>query len=184
MPNYRRAREATTYFFTVVTENRAKILLEPHARNALRNAMLECQNSYPFTTEAIALLPDHIHTIWTLPDTDTDYSRRWSFIKRRFTQMYLETGGLEQDIRKSKQKRRERGIWQRRFWEHEIKNDLEFERYTDYIHFNPVKHGLARCSSEYPHTTFHQFVGRGIYPNNWGCLEHPPTLPETLETGE
>jgi putative transposase len=183
MPNYRRARDGTTYFFTVVTEARACILLEPHARDALRNAIQECQTRWPFTSEAIALLPDHLHTIWTLPETDTDYSRRWSFIKRRFTQEYLRTDGLEQHVRSSKLKRRERGIWQRRFWEHQIRDDHEFESYADYIHFNPVKHNLARCSSEYPHTTFHQFVERGIYEKHWGCLETPPNL-EDLETGE
>jgi putative transposase len=159
----------STYFFTLVTENRAKILTSQAARDTLKLAFSLTQQKMPFEVKAIVLLEDHLHTIWTLPESDSDYSKRIGFLKKTFTQQYLLHGGLEQRIRDSKQRKRERGIWQRRFWEHTIRTDERMGQLLDYIHFNPVRHGLVRCPKEYPYSSFHRFVREGFYEMDWGC---------------
>ncbi len=170
MPNYRRHYlPGGSYFFTVVTENRAKILGSELARNCLQHAIKECQIKWTFETIAFVLLEDHLHTIWTLPTGDDNYSLRWGWIKKEFSKAYLAGGGQEQKPKASKRSRHERGIWQRRFWEHSLQNEQDFERHIDYIHYNPVKHKLVTCPKDYPYSTFQNYVKQGVYDISWGC---------------
>jgi putative transposase len=117
----------------------------------------------PFETIAICVLPDHLHAVWALPPDDADYSSRWSLIKSGFSR------GLAVDAPRSDSKvaKRERGIWQRRYWEHAIRDDGDLERHVDYIHFNPVKHGYVSKVGDWPHSTFHRYVARGLLPPDW-----------------
>lgn len=160
MPNYRRSREGSRFFFTLVTEGRARILLSEIARSALRRAFRETRERWPFAVEGIVLLEDHLHVVWALPEGDVGYPKRWGFIKKRFTQMYLEAGG------------RERGVWQRRYWEHTLRDEDDYRAHMDYLHYNPVKHGLAECPKAWEYSSFHRCVGRGLYEEDWGCLQN------------
>ncbi len=170
MPDYRRwYLPGGTYFFTVVTEGRSPLFANETARSLLRSAINETRERFPFSLVAIVLLPDHLHTIWALPLGDLDFSTRWSFLKRRFTQSWLVCGGAQQSISASKSKNRRRGVWQRRFWEHMIRDERDLENHCNYIHFNPVKHGLVPCAHAWPHSSFARFVTQGFYPSDWYC---------------
>ena len=132
MPEYRRWREpGATYFFTVVTEHRRRLFYDPEARRLLRAAILETQARWPFSIDAIVLLPEHLHCLWTLPLNDSDFSRRWSFLKRRFSRSWSALQGAPAAISPSRRSHRELGVWQRRFWEHLIRGDDEFLAYRD-----------------------------------------------------
>jgi putative transposase len=171
VPMYRRAFvPGGTFFFTVVTEGRAEFLCEPLGRDCLRTAVRECRERWPFVIEAFVLLPDHLHTLWSLPPADADYSRRWAFLKKQFTKMWLDGGGAEQSRSESRQRNRRRGVWQRRFWEHVIRDDHDLRRHLDYIHYNPVKHARVSCPHFWPYSTFHRWVQREAYANDWGCV--------------
>jgi len=170
MPEYRRASvPGGTFFFTVVTERRAPILRDATSHTLLRSAFKKAQARWPFTIEAIAVLPDHLHTIWSLPEGDADFSTRWSFVKRKFSQSWLAAGGGEQHVSESRKRDRRLGVWQRRFWEHLIRDDGDFERHCDYIHYNPVKHGYVSCPHSWAHSSFQRFVGEGYYDESWQC---------------
>ena len=170
MPTYRRNFvPGGTYFFTVVTHNRAKILRSERARTCLRQAVTGCQARWSFRSLAWVLLDDHLHTIWTLPENDDRFPQRWSWIKKEFTKAYLASGGQEQARSLSRRSRRERGVWQRRFWEHTLRNDEDLRRHLDYIHYNPVKHGLVSCPGDYAYSSFHRYVAAGMYEATWGC---------------
>jgi len=119
--------------------------------------------------DAIVLLPDHLHTIWTLPRSDTNYSTRWAWIKKEFTKAWLQAGGMEQQQTLGRERDRRRGIWQPKFWEHTIADERDFERHIDYIHYNPVKHGLVSRPRDWPWSSFHRCVRRNLYPLDWGC---------------
>ena len=174
MSDYRRCYIAGgTYFFTVVTEKRIPILANEKARNCLRAAFRHCMQDYPIQINAMVMLPDHIHAIWTLPTDDYDYSKRWGIIKKHFTQSWIAAGGFEQEISASKQRYRRRGVWQRRFWEHTLCNQEDYNQHFDYIHYNPVKHGVVKNLLDYPYSSFHRWVKQGVYPKNWG-LQHEP----------
>ena len=169
MPRYLRPRTAEgTFFFTVVTFGRRKILTLNMSRQILSAAIKEVQAQYPFFIEAWVLLPEHIHAIWTLPDGDTDYSKRWGLIKAKFSKEGKAIFHAEQFSNPSRVKRRETTIWQRRFWEHAIRDDADFQKHLDYIHYNPVKHGLVVRIGDWPYSTFHRYVRDGFYPENWG----------------
>ena len=171
MTNYRRADfEGGYYFFTVVTYKRRRFLTSELARDCLRAAWLQAQQSDRFDIIALCLLPDHLHCIWKLPDGDSDFSLRWSRIKAGFTRRYCQTGGVEYAQSSSRDRKRERGIWQRRFWEHAIRDARDFRIHVDYIHLNPVKHGLARRPVDWPHSSFAKWVGQGAYAAEWMCL--------------
>src|SRR5258708_14402278 len=130
MPNYRRAfRPGGTFFFTLVTYRRARFLCDEMARTILHDAIATCQSESPFEIDAMVLLPEHLHAIWTLPDGDSDYSSRWSRINRRFTQSLTACGGWEGAISDSRRRNHRRGVWQRRFWEHVIRDERDLERH-------------------------------------------------------
>ena len=166
MTNYRRARGGDTYFFTVVTHLRRPFLCSDNARRDLRASIREVRDTHPFDIDAWALLPDHLHCIWTLPEGDADFSIRWALIKRGFTRRA--TDWLEPlEVCESRKAKRESGVWQRRFWEHKIRDDRDFSAHCDYIHWNPVKHGLVKTPGDWPWTTLHRFVREGVYPKGW-----------------
>jgi putative transposase len=133
-------------------------------------AMREVQAKRDFAIEATVLLPDHLHCIWTLPEEGHDFSTRWRLVKGRFTRLYLGSGGKEGTRGASRDGRGERGVWQRRFWEHTVRNENELAALFDYIHDNPVKHGHADCPHEWPHSSFHRLVRGGVYDNDWQCI--------------
>jgi len=169
-PHYRRARiQGGMYFFTVVTFRRRPILTCDAMRQSLREAVIETRKSHPFRIDAWVLLPDHLHCIWTLPSGDNRFSARWSLIKRYVSRGSgsLFTFGAE-SLPSSRRSRNESGIWQRRFWEHAIRDQADFNRHVDYIHWNPVKHGLVQRPIDWPWSTFHRFVKAGVYPADWG----------------
>jgi putative transposase len=169
MPTYRRWYvEGGTYFFTVVSHLRRPILTTEWGRRCLRSAIDAVRRRRPFDMPAIVLLPDHLHTIWTLPPGDSDYSTRWRLIKARFTSSYLACGGSEIHVSRSRRKRRERGIWQRRAWEHTLRDEHDFDRHFDYIHWNPLKHGLVQAPRDWEWSTFHGWVESGVYEIEWG----------------
>ena len=164
MPDYRRAHlPGATYFFTVNLADRRQRLLTEHV-NALRAAFRLARVRHPFAIDAIVILPDHLHTIWTLPDGDADFPTRWRLIKSYFSRALPAT----ETVSVSRTLKAERGIWQRRFWEHAIRDEDDLERHVDYIHFNPVKHGYVAHVREWPHSSFHQYVARGDLPPDWG----------------
>jgi putative transposase len=169
MPHYRRAFiPGGTFFFTVVTEQRARILCQEPARKFLGKALRDCRERWPFQIDALVLLPDHLHAIWTLPPGDIHYSRRWAWIKKEFSKAWLSSGGVEREISESRIQHRRRGIWQPRFWEHTIKDENDYARHFDYVHWNPVKHDLAQSVCDWPFSTFHRWVRLGVYSRHWG----------------
>jgi putative transposase len=171
MSNYRRWMiPGETYFFTVVTFTRRKMLEDERAVTVLGDAIRSVRRDAPFQTVAMVVLPDHLHCIWNLPRGDADFSTRRKRIKREFTIRYIEEIGRDPDAGVSARRRArgERGVWQRRFWEHVVKDEDELESLCDYIHYNPVKHGHASSPSEWPWSTFGRFVAGGDYPPDWG----------------
>jgi len=151
-----------SFFFTVNLADRQSCLLTEKI-DLLREAFRTVRARRPFTLDAIVVLPEHLHAIWTLPPGDADYSTRWRLIKTLFSRGIAPT---EQPSR-SRLSKGERGIWQRRYWEHTLRDESDFERHCDYIHFNPVKHGHARAAAAWPHSSFHRFVKVGVYPVDW-----------------
>ena len=165
MADYRRLYvKGGTYFFTVVTQERRPIFKEEKSIEILRDVFKVVMEASPFHVEGIVVLPDHIHCIWTLPKGDHDFSKRWKGIKYRFSLRYKGSFVKSDSMKKKKEK----GLWQRRFWEHLIRDQEDFNRHIDYIHYNPVKHNLARRALEWPHSSFKRFMMHGIYEKNWG----------------
>jgi putative transposase len=171
MSRYRRSLLAGgTYFFTVVMYRRQSILCDEILRTALRAAIESVRINRPFTIDAWVLLPDHLHCIWTLPEMDTDFSTRWMMIKRKVSLACSAHYRRADWITSSKQKHRESTIWQRRFWEHQIRDETDYAHHLDYLHYNPVKHGLVSQVKNWPYSSFHRHVERGIYDEEWGDL--------------
>lgn len=164
MSHYRRSRaHGATFFFTLTLTDRSSNLLTIEI-DRLRNAYRNVQGKYPFETIAICVLPDHLHAIWRLPEGDADFGLRWSLIKRSFS-TGLPSATSRSDSKISK---REKGIWQRRFWEHQIRDGLDLQRHVDYVHYNPVKHGLVQKVNDWPHSSFHRHVQECLLDANWG----------------
>jgi putative transposase len=153
-----------TYFFTVTLRDRRQRLFVEHIES-LRAAMRHVRSLHPWRTDAIVVLPEHLHSLWTLPDNDHNYPLRWRMIKSLFTKRLREVGAWSSD----------ESPWQARYWEHTIRDDRDFEMHVNYIHFNPVKHGHAMASRDWPHSSFHRFVREGVLPVDWACDpgEHP-----------
>jgi putative transposase len=164
MMNYRRNRiQGGTYFFTVVTANRTPVFNSPAAVDCLRTSFSAVMQRFSFVIDAMVVLPDHLHSIWTLPNDDDDFSGRWRLVKTGFTKRSMRVPGLSEPINGS--------IWQKRFWEHTIRNDLDFERHVDYIHLNPVKHGYVARAVDWPYSSFHRYVRDGVLPADWAVDE-------------
>lgn len=161
---YRRSLAAGgTFFFTVNLADRRGDLLVANIE-ALRAAMRSVRQRHPFEIVAMVVLPNHMHAIWRLPDGDANYPVRWSLIKAGFSRSLPKT----EAIHGGRARKRERGIWQRRYWEHQIRNDDDLARHVDYVHFNPVKHGYVTQAIEWPHSSIHRFVRDGSLPDTWG----------------
>jgi putative transposase len=178
VPEFRRVFvPGGTFFFTLVTARRRAILTTPAAREALRTALADAARTRPFTIDAIVLPPDHLHCIWTLPPGDADFSTRWRVIKTMATRRYLATGGSEARRSDSRVRHGERGVWQRRSWEHTIRDEAAFIGLCDYIHYNPVKHGHVPCPHFWPYSSFERFVRYGRYEPTWNCTCERPRPP-------
>ncbi|WP_308366195.1 MULTISPECIES: transposase [unclassified Microbulbifer] len=160
--DYRRAYvPGACYFFTVVTGHRQPLLVDHIDR--LRKAFRQVHAKHSFEIQAVVVLPDHLHTIWKLPNNDLDYSTRWMKIKRIFST------GLPSTARTASQKsKREKGVWQRRFWEHLIRDEQDWGNHLDYIHYNPVKHGYVTRVKDWPYSSFHRLVEKRWYTKDWG----------------
>lgn len=170
MPQYTRVFDpGGTFFFTLVTERRRPIPTTELGRLSLGSALRKTLTERPVKVQAIVLLPDHMHTIWTLPPDDTDYPTRWNLFKRRFVRDWIAGSGKEQPTSTSRKRSRRRGVWQRRYWEHMVRED-EFEDLVAYIHLNPVKHGYVRCPHEWPYSSFHQWVKERSLNWDWECV--------------
>jgi putative transposase len=178
MSNYRRAfQPGGTFFFTLVTYRRARFLCSELARDLLRDAIQAVRRKRPFIIDAMVLLPDHLHALWTLPYGDFDFSTRFAVLKKHFTDHWLAGGGWEGTTSSSRQQNRRRGVWQRRFWEHTIRDQTDFINHLHYIHYNPVKHGHATCPHAWPYSTFQRHVRQNTYPADWCCSCASPAIP-------
>ncbi|MBP6863172.1 MAG: transposase [Neisseriaceae bacterium] len=163
MSRYRRSLiPGGIYFFTIaLADRRSRLLFDEalHFKKVYRKVALR----HPFVTEAICVLPEHVHAVWRMPIDDADYALRWGQIKSLFSRAYPH--GTRSD---SKIKKREKGIWQRRYWEHQIRDELDLKRHIDYVHYNPVKHGLVKQVKDWPYSSFHRYVRTGLLPLDWG----------------
>jgi putative transposase len=165
MPNYlRNFVPGGTFFFTVNLLERDRDLLVRHV-DVLRDAVRTVRASHPFEIVAWVVLPEHQHCIWALPPDDTDYSERWRLIKLLFSRALPR----DERVNASRKAHGERGIWQRRFWEHTIRDERDLNNHIDYIHFNPVKHGHVASPADWPHSSIHRFIERGVLAPDWGA---------------
>jgi putative transposase len=170
MPDYRRNRvPGGTYFFTVALRDRASDLLTTRI-DALRVAVRDARARAPFHIDAWVMLPEHLHCIWTLPPGDHDYSGRWREIKTAFSI----TIPPEEPRSAARRRKGERGIWQRRFWEHTIRDERDYAAHLDYVHFNPVRHGLVTHATDWPYSSFRRCVALGLYPADWSAASTGP----------
>ncbi len=163
MSRYRRSLiSGGIYFFTItLADRRFRLLFNEvlHFKKAYRQVV----SRYPFVTEAICVLPEHVHAVWRMPIGDAAYALRWGQIKSLFSRAY--PSGTRSD---RKIKKREKGIWQRRYWAHQIRDELDLQRHIDYVHYNPVKHGLVKQVKDWPYSSFHRYVRAGLLPLDWG----------------
>jgi putative transposase len=164
MTNYRRNFvPGGSYFFTVNLVDRSSRFLTDHI-DLLRTAFRYARVRHVFTIDAIVILPDHLHAIWSLPEGDADFATRWRHVKAMLSRA-LPT---RERISESRLRKGERGIWQRRHWEHTLRDERDFSRHLDYIHFNPVKHELVTRVENWPYSSFHRMVRLGVYAKDWG----------------
>lgn len=163
MPNYvRNWVPGGTYFFTVALRDRRSALLTQYA-DSLRDAIRATRKKYPFTIVAMVVLPDHLHCVWTLPPDDHDFAARWKSIKSRFSHALPRNALARPDGLRAG----ERGIWQRRYWEHTIRDEPDLAHHIDYIHINPVKHGHALRAADWPHSSIHRYIADGVVSSDW-----------------
>ncbi|MCU0532766.1 MAG: transposase [Hydrococcus sp. Prado102] len=180
MPQYRRLyRSGGTIFLTLVTYDRQPLFMQSENVSKLRQAIATVKAEMPFDILGAVILPDHIHFLWALPSEDTSYSKRIGKLKVLFTHSLHGKNSLSKTVSVSRQKHRESNVWQRRFWEHTIRDEKDFEQHFNYIHYNPVKHGLVRCPHLWEYSSFHSLVKKGIYSSNWCCTcqNKLPTIP-------
>ena len=157
-----KCRAPRIFFFTVNLLNRRSDLLVRHI-DLLRETVRATRSRHPFHIDAWVVLPDHMHCVWTLPDGDADFALRWKVIKFAFARRLPKTEVLTATQRP----RGERGIWQRRYWEHMIRDERDYRHHVDYVHRNPLKHGLVERLVDWPYSSFHRAIGAGVYPVNW-----------------
>jgi putative transposase len=163
MPEYRRNRlPGATYFFTVNLLDRHSDLLVANIE-PLRETVRQVRSRRPFHINASVVLPDHMHALWTLPEGDSDFPGRWRAIKIAFSKSLP----IIEKRSAMMSRRGERGVWQRRYWEHTVRDDRDYAAHMDYIHFNPVKHGLVAKPGDWPFSTFHHAASAGLYPVEW-----------------
>ena len=172
MSQYKRFYQSGgNYFFTLVAYDRRPIFANSENVKHFKIAINKVKKKYPFSLNAIVILPDHLHCLWKLPENDGDFSTRWRLIKRYFS-MEMQT---------SINHRKEKEVWQRRFWEHIIRNENDWQKHMDYIHYNPVKHGLVKSPKDWKDSSFNYWVDKGIYEKDWGSIE-PTTIAGMKET--
>lgn len=184
MPQYIRSyTKGATYFFTLVAHNRRPIFCEDDFLKAFRGGIEHVKQQYPFEIIAWVQLPDHLHCIWQMTDDNTNYSQCWSRIKRLTSQACPQYHLPAQDLSNSMVKRSEKGIWQRRFYEHQINSEEDFASCMDYLHYNPVKHGLVKNVVDWQYSSFHRYVKNGVYSVDWGAeiIELPEKFANNLE---
>lgn len=166
--HYRRSQQAgACYFFTLVTHRRQLLLTEKNI-DRLRLAFQREMQKRPFGIDAIVILPDHLHTLWKLPEYDSNYALRWSNIKRFFS---IGCELPSPTTSTSRLKKREKSVWQRRFWEHTIRDQQDWQKHVDYIHYNPVKHGYVESPANWQYSSFKKSVAKGWYQEDWGLTE-------------
>lgn len=177
---YRRAfLPGGSFFFTVVTERRRPVLASADAVDVLRQAFRAVRAKRPFEVDAAVVLPDHLHCVWTLPPGDSDFATRWRLIKTWFTKhcVGLRSANRTRSSRPlgpARVAKQQQPVWQNRYWEHALRDESDFARHVEYIHFNPVKHGLAASAIEWPFSSFRRYVKMGMYPADWGLgVDHP-----------
>ncbi|MGB3495818.1 MAG: transposase [Elainellaceae cyanobacterium] len=164
---YRRTTTpGATYFFTVVTYQRQNLFHDTETIATLREAFHTVKLNHPFTIDAIVVLPNHLHCIWTLPPGDADFSTRWRLIKSTFSRHCPQRYKQVRDS--SRLHKKEQAIWQRRFWEHQIRDERDFENHVNYIHYNPVHHRFVNRPNDWLYSSFHRYVEMGIYDVDWG----------------
>lgn len=177
---YRRNRvPGASYFFTVTLRDRRSDVLVRHV-DLLRAAFRSIRAERPFIIDAIVILPDHLHTVWTLPEGDADYSGRWRAIKSGFTHA-LRASGVVVTV----DHRGEYRLWQRRFWEHTIRDESDYAHHVDYCHWNPIKHGYVQQLSQWPYSSFHRYVRHGLLSPDWAAeISEPKTGENSCGYGE
>jgi len=184
MSQYRRSYvPGGVFFLTLVTYRRIPLFSEVENISRLRKAIAKMRQEKPFDITAAVVLPDHLHFIWTLPPNDSDYSQRVSRLKVLFTRSLREKSSLSVEIPASRRKHRESDVWQRRFWEHTIRDEDDLNKHLDYIHYNPVKHGLVSCPHLWTYSSFDKWVKAGRYQVDWGyrCGGNLPQVPDFRE---
>jgi putative transposase len=165
---YRRAKiTGGTYFFTLVTHHRRSFLCEDVSIDLLRESFRYVMQRHPFEIDAAVILPEHLHCIWTLPEGDSDYSMRWRLIKTFFSRRC--GSDVKGQVSASRRHKKEQAVWQRRFWEHCIRDERDWFRHVEYIHYNPVRHGLVKAPRDWKYSSFHRFVKEGKYDLMWGA---------------
>jgi REP-associated tyrosine transposase len=165
---YRRSQtQGAIFFFTVVTCDRKKLLCADDNALRLKQAIEAVKVDHPFVVDAIVVLPDHLHCIWTLPEGDSDFSTRWMLVKSKFTRTCARSN--EGRPGASRISKREQGVWQRRFWKHQIRDEQDYIQHVDYIYYNPVKYRLAEAPIAWKYSSFNRFVKGGIYHADWGA---------------
>jgi putative transposase len=168
MTNYRRLyHQGGCDFFTVNLANRNSQLLTEHVE-LLKKAFRHVKQKHPFCIDALVVLPNHLHCVWTLPEGDSNYSTRWQLIKRYFS--YHLPYSSDEIHSNSRARKAERGIWQRRFWEHLIQNEHDYRTHIDYVHINPLKHQYVTRVRDWPYSSFHSCVEKGIYTIDWAGI--------------
>ncbi len=164
--NYRRSKlYGGTFFFTLVTYRRKFLFNDRNNINLLKKVIKHVKFRHPFSIDAFVLLPDHLHCIWTLPPNDTNYSMRWRLIKSNFTRIFSSLNAKLNDENEYK-------LWQKRFWEHQIRGEQDFISHVEYIHYNPVKHGYVHAPAEWEYSSFHRYVQEAIYTLDWGSKKN------------
>ena len=168
MSNYRRSIcPGGTFFITIVTYRRNPFLATLLARQILKKSWIATRRRLPCKVDALCILPDHLHCLVTLPDNDSNYSKRVQMFKGLFSIHYKKSGGCEGKKNDSRIKKGEASLWQRRFWEHMIRDEDDMQKHFDYIHYNPVKHGFVENPRDWSWSTFHKYVRLGYYPVDW-----------------